>query len=336
MERYKFIDIAKIIGIYLVILGHYMLYMKLDFKPGNMMNITHWIFMFHMPLFFILSGMLYRQRDLKTTWGKVNVQLLKPYLYMNVLCIVIGSVRAAIIGDLSFRIFLRNVLGIFTAGDFYGKAELSYSGALWFCFSLACIKLLFQKSLSMKYNIFNVVLLIIISGGVMRVGDKFPLKIDSALVGGLFFMFGYFFRDIILSINNMSKYKLLSVCAFSAITLYIAGSANVDFSHLRNISINAMWFGNNPLLFIVAGIAGTILVCSIAKLFEKTYSNTTRFIANGTIVILGFHHVVFFLFQGHITSYNPFVAAFISLVVMIICCGIIFLCKMFFPALLGR
>lgn len=165
MERIKFIDIAKVIGIYLVILGHYMLYLGLDFTPCYMMCITHWIFMFHMPLFFILSGMLYRQRDSKTEWEKVKIQLLKPYLYMNLLCIAACSIIVALTGDFSAKLFLRNILGIFTAGDFYGKTVLSYSGALWFCFSLACIKLLLSKILMMKRRAPFIILLIAISGG---------------------------------------------------------------------------------------------------------------------------------------------------------------------------
>lgn len=336
MERIKFIDIAKVIGIYLVILGHYMLYMGLDFKPCSMMDITHWIFMFHMPLFFILSGMLYRQRDSKTEWVKVKIQLLKPYLYMNLISIVICSVIVAFAGDFSIKLFLRNILGIFTAGDFYGKAVLSYSGALWFCFSLACIKMLLSKTLMMKYKTLFVISLITVSGGGMYIGDRLPLKLDSSLVGCLFFMFGYFLRNIILRLDNISKYKLILICVISATILYYVGVNNVDFSQLKNVSINAMRYGNNPIMFIVAGIAGTILVCAFSKLIERIYCDYIRFIADGTIVILGFHHVVFFLFQGHIDSYNPIVAVSLSFVILIICCGIIFLCKRFFPVLLGN
>lgn len=170
----------------------------------------------------------------------------------------------------------------------------------------------------------------------MCIGDKLPLKIDSSLVGSLFFMFGYFLRNIILGLDNTSKYKQILICIISATILYIVGVNNVDFSQLKNVSINGMRFGGNPLMFIVAGIAGTILVCAVSKLIERIYCKYIRFIADGTIVILGFHHLVFFLFQGRIDNYSPIVAVSLSFVILIICCGIIFLCKRYFPVLLGN
>ena len=47
---YTWIDLAKVIGIFLVIYGH-----------GNLANqhIKEFIYTFHMPLFFVLSGLIY-------------------------------------------------------------------------------------------------------------------------------------------------------------------------------------------------------------------------------------------------------------------------------------
>ena len=53
--RLPWIDYAKTIGIWLVVLGH----MKvLSGKP--------FIYMFHMAFFFMLSGYLYKRNDIKT------------------------------------------------------------------------------------------------------------------------------------------------------------------------------------------------------------------------------------------------------------------------------
>lgn len=50
-NHYYWIDYAKTIGLLLMILGH-----------GNMVNdeFCHYIYSFHMPLFFIISGLLTR------------------------------------------------------------------------------------------------------------------------------------------------------------------------------------------------------------------------------------------------------------------------------------
>lgn len=53
-ERIEYIDIAKGIGILLVIAGHLFAYRG---------PISRWIFSFHMPLFFILSGICYKMNS---------------------------------------------------------------------------------------------------------------------------------------------------------------------------------------------------------------------------------------------------------------------------------
>ena len=60
-ERKYWIDYLKAIAIYLVILGH--LPDELHIKWG--------IYLFHMPLFFIISGYLYKPRKVKDEIKKV-------------------------------------------------------------------------------------------------------------------------------------------------------------------------------------------------------------------------------------------------------------------------
>lgn len=164
-ERIKFIDIAKAIGIYLVVLGHYVYSLNLPFEANTMWMIEHSITLFHMPLFFIISGMLFRNEELVTIWNKAKVQLLKPYVYICLICFVVGSIVAIMQGDYSWKTPIFNIIGIATGGDFFGRGMISYSGALWFCYSLALIKLIYGTL--NKYNIGNivVVLIIVIGGG---------------------------------------------------------------------------------------------------------------------------------------------------------------------------
>ena len=73
--HYNHIDILKGIGIILVVLGH------LIGGYGNDI-----IFLFHMPLFFFISGFLFRKQKLKTYLSKKNIALLIPYfVFLSVL-----------------------------------------------------------------------------------------------------------------------------------------------------------------------------------------------------------------------------------------------------------
>ena len=66
-KRIEWIDTAKGIGLILVILGH----LHIPFM-------TTWIYLFHMPLFFFLSGLVYSGG--KYTWKQYLIKKAKSLL----------------------------------------------------------------------------------------------------------------------------------------------------------------------------------------------------------------------------------------------------------------
>jgi fucose 4-O-acetylase-like acetyltransferase len=78
-SRLEHIDVAKGIGIILVVLGHNWI---IRTEKGELFRI---IFSFHMPLFFFLSGVLFKaQSDFRHTFG--------AYSFLRACCI--GSGRS--------------------------------------------------------------------------------------------------------------------------------------------------------------------------------------------------------------------------------------------------
>ena len=69
-QRIEYLDIAKGLGIFCIVIGH-------NVVPQWFHD---WIYSFHVPLFFIVSGYFYRQRSLAETLGKIWKQLLLPML----------------------------------------------------------------------------------------------------------------------------------------------------------------------------------------------------------------------------------------------------------------
>ena len=77
MVRDKTLDITKGIGIILVIIGHF------SFLP---LQVWKFIFSFHMPLFFIVSGYLFKPKGIKESLSKDFKRLMIPYF---VTCLII-------------------------------------------------------------------------------------------------------------------------------------------------------------------------------------------------------------------------------------------------------
>lgn len=77
-NRVKFVDIAKGIGIILVVYGH----SSLSFHTANV-----WLHAFHMPLFFFITGMCYNEKKytLKNLFLKRWIQIIMPCIYFTIL-----------------------------------------------------------------------------------------------------------------------------------------------------------------------------------------------------------------------------------------------------------
>lgn len=81
MDKYKanYIDLVRFVAIYAVILGHFHPFVSDTDKIGRQT-----IYLFHMPIFFMVSGMLSKPSTIK----KLAYSLLIPYLLYNAISIV--------------------------------------------------------------------------------------------------------------------------------------------------------------------------------------------------------------------------------------------------------
>ncbi|MGY3778187.1 acyltransferase family protein [Isobaculum melis] len=123
-SRENDIDYLKGIGIFFVVWGHVWLI------PGD---IFHYIYSFHMPLFFMLSGYLYymhRERYHKNTFKQFIKNkarsLLVPYLSFYVVSLILTAITASIQLNVSF--FVITLKGIFLSNHWQNVNNF----ALWY------------------------------------------------------------------------------------------------------------------------------------------------------------------------------------------------------------
>lgn len=144
MNRIEWIDIAKGIAIFLMVMGHTTIP---EFG-------TKFIWSFHMPLFFIVSGYLYNEeknRDYFLFFLKISRNLLVPYLFFSVIN-YIGFKFVCTPGCINVdidKIYQTGWLGI----------------ALWFVQVLFITELLYNRFvwLRLKFGISIVAFLLLIS-----------------------------------------------------------------------------------------------------------------------------------------------------------------------------
>lgn len=120
-KRDATIDIAKGIGIYLVCLGH---------TTSNEV-VLKWLYSFHMPLFFFLSGIFHSQSENYFIFFKKKVRaLLVPYLFFAITLFMFFLLVSKKIGfsvgeNLSVK---ENFIGIFIGTEIKDLSQVGCGG----------------------------------------------------------------------------------------------------------------------------------------------------------------------------------------------------------------
>ena len=177
VSRISWIDFCKGIGIFLVVLGH-----TLRDK-----NIVMYIYSFHMPLFFFLSGIVFNSTkfDWKTLLKSRFNSLLLPYVFFYLITLfyyIVVESHFRSIGVTSLQSFA----GMFLAAQI--EDYMSHNGILWFLPCLFVVELLCftVKSIGDTKKEIFVVLLLTFSGFLIK--TPLPWCLNIAMVCLQFFI----------------------------------------------------------------------------------------------------------------------------------------------------
>jgi len=265
-ERIVWIDWAKSICIFLMVVGHW----------TQNDNVLLFIYSFHMPALFIVSGILYKPRP----WIKSMLSFAVPVAFFSLVNIafllLIGSmcIENLFSKDVFFRLFHYR----------YGLGDGFYCGD-WFLWALFGLRLFYGDisylSPLRKYYIPIAVSVIV----YMSLESQF-LTIDTifrgAYIGRLvpampFFCLGFFLRDNCWKPWNLSIYTLLALSGLLFIMPIING----------NSSINSNDYGISYGVFFVFASISSIILFELSNCLPKLRFVTV--ISNGTLLILGLH-----------------------------------------------
>lgn len=287
------LDWAKSIGMYCVILGHYVYYFNIPYSANSLeWKIAHFVTLFHMPLFFIISGILLKMKDsIKNEIVKIVKTLLIPYLLIGIIDGIIYYGFLINGESLSIIHVLKYIVGIFCGGDLYGKAHIYPAGPIWFLYSLFIIKIMALKALNKKTL---TIILMVLSVLIMFTNENFlPFRIDSSFSGFFFFIVGYIFKDYWWKFINskavFTNFIYLIISTIITITIYVIYK-NMNVS--QGFSININYYSPVPLLFIISGISGTCMIISISKILSLLKFQFIYYFSVGMIIPLGFQKII--------------------------------------------
>lgn len=272
-NRVNYIDVAKGIGIILVVIGHCTIGTPL----------FHFIYQFHMPFFFFISGIFYQDK-----YDSKPLQFLRnkfkglyiPYIKYSIILIIVYSIYYYFAySSLYYDDLPKLLIQIAT-----GFARPYLGGALWFLTSLLIVSLLFVSiRVSLKIiKIKNNFVMLIPSLICLYIGYKtqLPCKISSSLVALPFFHLGYLFSIYREQISFKFIYAAISLLVVSISTTI----NDVDLAANRYTYI---------LLYIVSSITGTYLMLFISHSINK--NNILEYLGRNTLPIIAYHFGAFMI-----------------------------------------
>lgn len=272
MQRNKIIDIAKGIGIMLVVYTHTKCYAH------------DAIYIFIMPLFFALSGYFFNEgRTIKENIKNKFNSLIIPYIFYFLLvqCLFI----------LVHKFFYQDIY--FAWGMFF-KPYWAV-GPMWFFWGLFFTSVFFTliaKAFKKTYLIILLSLIFSIGGYFLSIYKiQIPLYIDSALSMTIFYAFGYLLKkyNVVEKLNT----KTSIIIGVSSLILY---SLAIVFQIVNNTKPNEV--PQNYPLFLLSAMGAImifLIVCRYIIRF-KFISNLLSFYGKESLIIFVFHVFTFYLF----------------------------------------
>lgn len=282
MERNLNIDIMKALGIILVILGH-------TYYNSNS------IYLFHMPLFFILSGATLTYTK-KYSINKKLRSLIIPYFTFSILSFLywyfIESKFRPIhdtplyLGKLSeLPTSIQQFINIFIAENTINS--FAYNIVLWFLPCLFITDLIYSKIQNKKIEWFIDIILIILYYSWVKNLPCLPWCLNIAITAIPFLSIGkHLYKPIesLLSQDGRIKRNLITfiiaTCCMGIIIKYI--DPHVDMKN-----------NNIPLIFYVTACIGSLMIlCAaqiIARLFSTKGIQSILYIGQNSLIIMCIH-----------------------------------------------
>jgi len=314
-KRIEWIDLAKGICIFLVVFRHVSVALDIDYPLQTQFA------SFRMPLYFILSGLFFKQYEGFAGFLKRKTnKLLIPFLFFLITTSVIPF--AVINHESSLKLFFTDMNGPV------------YNFAIWFLLCLFEINILFYliqltaARLVPEHQTAAVLVLCLLLGccglalGVAQVKNLFYLC--TMLTALPFFTFGWWLRRHTSFLNQPFNPKtdvpLLAVCALIVATC----------SYRVVYAFNEIPREGVPFIYL-CGIAGTLMVLTVSKLIKRL--PLVSFWGRYSIIILCTHQVVVFVTETILMRYLSGIPLFVAVLVstLLICHLSILFMKKYMP-----
>jgi fucose 4-O-acetylase-like acetyltransferase len=267
VKKILWIDILKGIGIISVVVGHVLPRVDLDL-----------IYLFHMPLFFVISGYLFKASgNYKEFAIKKAIALLMPYCSIIIIILIPSQIHE--LSDGPFQA-VKSLVGTLIGG----RLLRGNGGVFWFVTCLFATQQVFNYLFTrLKKNWLHITLLLLLSLAYVN-SELWPMfwlpgNVNVILIAIPMYYIGYIFRETKLQI----EVKTL------ALMILVTASTLIFFKNDYSLDMKYSKYGI-PILSLIASITVSYLLMKISKLVEEIRGlQALGSIGRASMTIMFFH-----------------------------------------------
>lgn len=285
-QRIEWIDIAKGIGILCVIIGH------INVTYSAYLSINRVIFLFHMPIFFVISGFLYKKETIEPYTIKKVKSLLTPYFSS---CLLLFPILIFFISSDNSILFLfytyKALMGRVGDGTHFALTSLWFLPCLFLSLSIYNI---LQNILSNKYiSIILCMLYIAAAFYNIYVSDKtLPWSIHALPISLLLLHIGYIYK-----IRNITKdHIIFIIMGLLAIISPLVWNTNTMDINTNKIGI--------PIITLLCSVLSILFIKNMSFVISKNKicSKVLSHLGQVSLTIMIFHMPVYYVLRYILTN----------------------------------
>lgn len=281
VKRLDAFDVLKGIGIILVLYGH-------TICPYHVQG---WIYSFHMPLFFFISGFFYKKETSFMLLLKKKVkQLVIPWIFFALcLCLVyilVDIVATREVGtavNKQYQSVLRGMNGY--------EWSVCYL-TIWFLvclFEVSLVYDLMQRFIRNKYLIHVCILCFAILGVILFYAKTdLPYFIDTLLTVLIFYHAGYLFRTTGWYQYKFNLYTIVLFLLAGCMIVYLNGFAIISYK-----TNELPWF---YMVVAIPTILGLYLLCN-QYVPNGSIRRGLAVLGNESLILMGLHKPLYRLYS---------------------------------------
>lgn len=245
LNRILYIDYARSIALFIVVFAH--LY-SVD------SNVKLFFYAFHMPFFFLVSGILHRDAEFVPLLKKLTMRMLIPFCFF----LLIGYLYFVLSShSLAFGILFSSIKGIMIGKD------ITANDILWFLIALFWVRIMGNWFIRHPLTAFFIMALLSSIAYCFNINYLF---IETSLMALPFYLLGYYLKKIIHKIISIRWHFLLLLSFILFFITMLISNYNGKVSMMGCSFGKSSVFPLRYFLFYLNGLIGSMAILCLGRL----------------------------------------------------------------------